>query len=90
MNEARPDWRSQFRWLTLLLLLLLLLAHWPLHDIAITNIVWYELQFKGSGGNNILRNSVGDRGEWGAQPKGEFAHNIMDSCTQAFPHKNIL
>jgi len=34
------------------------------------------------GGNIVLRNSVGDEGEeWGAQTKGVFASNSIDSCT---------
>jgi len=57
-------------------------AAWPLHDIAITNVVWYILQERGQGVNNIVRDSVGDTGRgWSAQPVGVFARNISDSCT---------
>ena len=39
---------------------------------------------EGSGGNNILRNRVGDKGgKWGAQSKGVFAQNIIDSCPKS-------
>jgi len=41
---------------------------WPLHDIAITNIIWHILQLRGVGVYNILRNSVGDEGRWGGCP----------------------
>ena len=37
-----------------------------------------------SGGNTVLRNSVGDEGGWwGAQTKGVFANSSIDSCTKA-------
>jgi len=37
-----------------------------------------------SGGNTILRNGVGDEeGGWGAQTRGVFANNSIDSCTMA-------
>jgi len=45
----------------------------------------------GSGRDNILRNSEGDKGgKWGAQPKGVFAQNIVDSFTKALYSTNIL
>jgi len=45
----------------------------------------------GRGGNTILRNSVGgEGGEWGAQTKGVFANNSIDSCTKASNKPNIL
>ena len=44
-----------------------------------------------SGGSTVLRNSVGDEGgEWGAQPKGVFAGDSIDSCTKASNYTNIL
>jgi len=36
------------------------LGVWPLHDIANANIIWCILQYRGVGGNAILRTSVGD------------------------------
>ena len=37
-----------------------------------------------SGGNTVLCDSVGDEGrKWGAQTKGVFAKNSIDSCTKA-------
>jgi len=43
------------------------LGVWPLHAIAITNSVWFMLQWRGVGGSFILRNSPGDAGgQWGA------------------------
>jgi len=45
------------------------IAPWPLHDIAIANIVWYILQSQGVGGNIILRNSVGDDVGGGAKQR---------------------
>jgi len=36
------------------------------------------------GGDTVLRNRVGDEEEeWGAQTKGVFANNSIDSCTKA-------
>jgi len=46
---------------------------------------------EGSGGNNVSRNRVGNKvGEWGAQPKGVFAQNMIDSCTNSLRSKNIF
>ena len=36
-----------------------------------------------SGENTILRNSMGDEGGGGAQTRGVFANNSIDSCTKA-------
>jgi len=37
-------------------------TNWPLHDIVITNIVWYILQLRGGrGGVSILRKSLCDK-----------------------------
>jgi len=37
-----------------------------------------------SGGNTVLRNSVGDAGgRWGAQTRGVFANNSISSWTKA-------
>jgi len=42
------------------------LLTWPLHDIAMTNSVWYTLQWREVGGLTIiLSNSVGDDGGGG-------------------------
>ena len=39
---------------------------------------------KRSGGNQILRTSVGDKGGgWGPQRKGVFAQSMNDVCTKA-------
>jgi len=43
------------------------------------------------GGKLYLRNSVGNEGgEWGAQTKGVFGNNSIDSCTKASRLTNIL
>jgi len=44
----------------------------------------------GSGGNNIVRNRVGDEGGGGCPNRGMFAQHIIDSCTQTVEQKNIL
>ena len=44
-----------------------------------------------SGGNTVLRNSVGDEGRgWGAQTKEVFANNRIDSCTKASSQTILL
>jgi len=45
----------------------------------------------GSGGNILLRNSVGDDGVgWGAETAGGCAKNSIDSCRKAQKQNNIL
>jgi len=51
-------------------------ATWPLHDIAITNIVWQVLESRMAGGNTILRNSVGDEAGGGV-PKQQRGLQII-------------
>jgi len=41
------------------------------------------IAIKGSGGNQILRTSVGDKGGgWAPQRKGVFAQSMIDVCTK--------
>jgi len=55
---------------------------WPLHDIAMTNIVWYTLQQWKSGGNNLLRNRVGDNGVGGVPTQRRCLKRKLLMCAQ--------
>ena len=59
-------------------------ACYTLHDMPFPIMYGMHCNKRWSGGHIVLRNSVGgEGGERGAQTKGVFASNSIDSCTKA-------
>jgi len=54
---------------------------WPLHEIAITNIVWCLTHQRGSGWNHTLRDIVCGQNVRGRNKGGVSGHHRNDECT---------
>jgi len=67
------------------------LESWPLHDIAIINIVWRMAYKEGVGGGYYIPQQSRNRIVivWAMQV-GEGNQRMIDSCIRASKRKNIL